>query len=256
MGTFLFDSIIFGPVSSRRLGRSLGINLLPADSKLCNFNCVYCECGWSLVEKKNKVPTYDDFTLSLEEYLKNEPEAQQLDVITFAGNGEPTLHPDFERIIDKTIELRDKYVPNLKIAVLTNATRLDKQKIADTLRKIDMAILKIDTVVQVDFETVNCPTTKMKVDKIVDNIIKYFKNPIIQTMFFKGKINGRKFDNTKEESFDLYLEALKRISPDTVMIYSIARDTPMSGLERIEISKLESLGDEIRKAGFNTLVTP
>ncbi len=256
MGTFLFDSIIFGPVSSRRLGKSLGINLLPADSKLCNFNCVYCECGWSLVEKKNKVPTYDDFAMSLEEYLQNEPEALNLDVITFAGNGEPTLHPEFERIINKTKELRDKYVPNVKIAVLTNATRLDKENIAKTLQGIDMAILKLDTVIQVDFETVNCPTTKIKVDRIVEDILKYFKNPIIQTMFFKGNINGRKFDNTHEESFDLYMKTLKRISPDTVMIYSIARGTPMSGLESIEISKLESLGDEIRKAGFNTLVTP
>lgn len=256
MGTFLFDSIIFGPVNSRRLGRSLGINLLPADSKLCNFNCVYCECGWSLVEKKNKVPTYDDFAISLEEYLKNEPDAQNLDVITFAGNGEPTLHPDFDRIINVTKELRDKYTPNVKIAVLTNATRLDKQNIAKTLQEIDMAILKLDTVVQVDFETANCPTTKMKVDRIVENIIKYFKNPVIQTMFFKGNINGRSFDNTKEESFELYLDALKRISPDSVMVYSIARDTPMMGLERVEISKLESLGARIREAGFKTLITP
>lgn len=163
MATFLFDKIVFGPVKSRRLGVSLGINLLPDDSKFCNYNCVYCECGFSDNSIKKTLPKAKEVKAALLSYLqKAGSETEIPDVITFAGNGEPTLHPEFVTIINDTIELRDKFFPHIKIAVLSNATRLDIPGIADALKKIDMPILKIDTMIQEDYEFINGPTGNQK----------------------------------------------------------------------------------------------
>lgn len=255
MGTFLFGDIVFGPVKSRRLGVSLGINLLPEDSKLCNYNCVYCECGWSLNENKSKVPGSNDVADSLESYLRDQERSKKLDVITFAGNGEPSLHPEFSKIIDDTVLLRDKYAPNVKIAVLTNATRLSRKEVVESLKKIELPILKIDTVIQEDFEKANNPNTEIKILDIVENIKANFTKPIIQTMFFKGEIDGFKFDNTRQDSLKLYFDALKEIDPDTVMIYSIARDTPMCGLSSVGMEELNKIGEAVENLGFKTIVT-
>lgn len=253
MSTFLFDNIVFGPVKSRRLGNSLGINLLPIDVKFCTFNCVYCECGWNK-DAKIVLPRYKDIIPVISEYLCNCNEP--LDVITFAGNGEPTINPDFPEIIAKTVELRNKFLPNVKISVLTNATNLKNKKVVEALKLIDEPILKIDTFVQHDFELINQPTSKIAIAEIVDNISDNFDAPIIQTMFLRGDINGTFFDNTTDMSLDLYYKTLQRLKPQQVMIYSIARETPLQGLQKIEVSKLEEIGNCIRNLGFNTLVTP
>jgi len=257
MSTFLFDKIIFGPVNSRRLGVSLGINLLYQDSKLCNYDCAYCECGWSCDEHNKELPSSEVVIHELEFFFKNPASnSKNLDVITFAGNGEPTLHPEFLRIIDETIRLRDKYVPEVKIAVLTNATTLNNPGIIEGLNKIEMPILKIDTVDQFEYELINRPLNNMGIQKIVDSIILKINNPIIQTMFLKGWFNDHYFDNTSERSINEYLRTIKKISPSLVMIYSIARDTPMKGLERVELSCLEMIGKAINSMGIRTLITP
>ncbi len=253
MSTFLFDNIIFGPVRSRRLGNSLGINLLPINAKFCTFNCVYCECGWNK-DVKIELPRFADIMPIMEKYFSENTE--KLDVITFAGNGEPTINPDFPEIVVETVKLRNKYLPDVKISVLTNATNLKKAKVVEALKLIDEPILKVDTFIQPDFELINKPVSKMSIASIVDDIIANFERPIIQTMFMRGEIDGHFFDNTTEESLNVYYETLKRINPSLVMIYSIARETPLSGLQKISPDVLEKIGEDIRKMGFETLVTP
>lgn len=253
MSTFLFDNIIFGPVRSRRLGNSLGINLLPINAKFCTFNCVYCECGWNK-DVKIELPRLADIVPIMEKYFAEN--TNDLDVITFAGNGEPTINPYFPEIVAETVRLRDKYLPNVKISVLTNATNLKKVKVVEALKKIDEPILKIDTFVQSDFELINQPTSPMKIESIVDDIAENFPAPIIQTMFLRGDINGHYFDNTREESLNVYFQTLKRLQPSQVMVYSIARETPLQGLQKVSAEELEQIGNRIRDLGFNTLVTP
>lgn len=257
MATFLFDKIIFGPVKSRRLGVSLGINLLPDDSKFCNYNCVYCECGFSDDSIKKTLPKATEVKAALLSYLQKAGNETVIpDVITFAGNGEPTLHPEFETIIKDTIELRDKFFPHIKIAVLSNATRLDRPGIADALKKIEMPILKIDTMIQEDYEFINGPTGNQNIRNIADLISQKFENPIIQTMFFKLETENRTFDNTTEESLEKYFAVLQQIKPREVMIYSVSRDAPTEGIVKCDLSCLENIAAKIESLGFKTLVTP
>ena len=255
MSTFLFDKIVFGPVKSRRLGKSLGVNILYNNAKFCNFDCIYCECGWSLKVEDKQLPIVEQVTTALENFLKNISKAEMPDVITFAGNGEPTLHPNFDEIIDNAIKIKNTYAPNVKIAVLTNATQLYKQKVVEALKKIDLPILKIDTVIQSDFELINRCNDNVSVSKIVDSIISNFKNPIIQTMFFKVQLDNYLFDNTRTDSLQEYFNTLNKIQPNTVMLYSVDRDTPMQGLEKIDLKHLQLIANEIEKLGFNTTVT-
>ena len=254
MATFLFDNIIFGPVKSRRLGNSLGVNLLPTNAKFCTFNCVYCECGWNSKGVKIELPRLGDIVPAMEKYFSEN--TQPLDVITFAGNGEPTINPDFPEIVAETIRLRDKYMPNVKISVLTNASNLKNEKVVAALKMIDEPILKVDTFIQSDFELINQPVSGLSIATIVDNIASNFEHPIIQTMFMRGNIKGTFFDNTTDESLRVYFETLKRLSPSQVMVYSIARETPHSGLQKVVPEELENIGAKIRSLGFNVLVTP
>ena len=254
MSTFLFDNIIFGPVRSRRLGNSLGINLLPVNAKFCTFNCVYCECGWNSKGIKIELPRLGDIVPVMEKYFSEN--TQPLDVITFAGNGEPTINPDFPEIVAETVRLRNKYLPNVKISVLTNASNLGNEKVVAALKMIDEPILKVDTFIQSDFELINKPASGLSIATIVDNIARNFEHPIIQTMFMRGNIDGTFFDNTTDESLGVYLETLKRLNPSQVMVYSIARETPLSGLQKVAPDELEKIGAKIRSLGFNALVTP
>ena len=254
MATFLFDNIIFGPVKSRRLGNSLGVNLLPVNAKFCSFNCVYCECGWNSKDVKIELPRLDDIVPVMEKYFSENK--QPLDVITFAGNGEPTINPDFPEIVAETVRLRDKYLPNVKISVLTNASNLGNEKVVAALKMIDEPILKVDTFIQSDFELINQPASGLSIATIVDNIVSNFEHPIIQTMFLRGNINGTFFDNTTDDSLRVYFETLKRLNPLQVMVYSIARETPLSGLQPVAPDELENIGAKIRSLGFNVLVTP
>ena len=254
MSTFLFDNIIFGPVRSRRLGNSLGVNLLPVNAKFCTFNCVYCECGWNSKGIKIELPRLGDIVPVMEKYFSENK--QPLDVITFAGNGEPTINPDFPEIVAETVRLRNKYLPNVKISVLTNASNLGNEKVVAALKMIDEPILKVDTFIQSDFELINNPASGLSIATIVDNIARNFEHPIIQTMFMRGNIDGTFFDNTTDESLRVYFETLKRLNPSQVMVYSIARETPLSGLQKVAPDELEKIGAKIRSLGFDALVTP
>jgi wyosine [tRNA(Phe)-imidazoG37] synthetase (radical SAM superfamily) len=249
MATFLFDKTVFGPVKSRRLGVSLGINLLPNDSKLCSFDCLYCECGWNPDPKKVKavLPARELVYSSLEAQLtKMSGEKELPDVITFAGNGEPTLHPDFSAIIDDTILLRNKLAPGARIAVLSNSTMLHKPSVVEALKKVDDNILKLDSGIPETIRILNAPVGYFDFSKMTQQLIAFNGNLIIQTLFLKGE-HGVKFDNTTEEELEAWMELIRLINPKTLMIYSIARDTPLSTLEKIGVMELNKIASRVRE---------
>lgn len=260
MSTFLFDDIVFGPVKSRRLGISLGINLLPTTHKLCNFNCIYCECGLNTpppAGATKRLPTSTELKEALENrlidmYNANEP----LDSITYAGNGEPTLHPEFAQIVDDSIELRNKYYPSAVISVLSNATLVGNDQIRTALDKVDRNILKIDSAFEETIRVLNCPNGEYQLERIIQDLGKFKHAPIIQTMFIRGEYKGTAFDNTTDTEVEAWLEVLKRIHPSEVMIYSIARDTPIDSLEQIGMEELQRIGKRVNNLGIKVQVTP
>ena len=258
MATFLFDKIIFGPVKSRRLGVSLGINLLPTNVKVCSFDCIYCECGRNpkAYKEKVKLPTRTEVQLRLIEKLEEMAGEDVLpDVITFAGNGEPTLHPEFAAIIDDTIELRNLYSPNARIAVLSNATMIHKESVFNALLKIEDNIQKIDSAFESTIQILDCPNKNFSLEKTVRQLKAFNGKVIIQTLFVKGSYKGQIVDNTSKEEISAWIELLKEINPSQVMIYTIARDTPTETLEKVTIKKLNEIAETLKKEGFKVQVS-
>jgi len=256
MATFLFDSIVFGPVRSRRLGASLGINLLPINSKICSFDCIYCECGWTDKKEKGRLPQRTEVKKYLEEKLQEmQRKDDPLDVITYAGNGEPTLHPEFAEIIDDSIELRNKYFPWAKIAVLSNSTMLHKPKVIDALCKVDQNILKLDSAFDSTIKILNQPRVKFSVEELVKNLKSFKGNLIIQTLFLRGVFEGTMIDNTTKIEVDSWIALIKAIKPKEVMVYTIARDTPASGLEKISLKDLKAIAARVEELGIPVQVS-
>ncbi len=259
MPTFLFNKIVFGPVKSRRLGVSLGINLLPETEKICNFNCIYCECGWTYKSKTtgSHLPAREEVYRALEEKLSGMKERNKPpDVITFAGNGEPTLHPDFPGIIDDCIELRNKYFPHAGIAVLSNSTTIAIPQIKDALLKVDQNILKLDSGFDLTVRVHNQPRVNVKVAELIGNLKKFKGQLIIQTLFLRGFYKGEKIDNATPEEIGAWLKALELIKPSEVMIYTISRDTPDGGeLKKIPLSELKRIAAMVNRLGIETRVS-
>jgi len=250
MATFLFDKTVFGPVKSRRLGISLGINLLPNDSKLCSFDCLYCECGWNPDPKKVKavLPSREWVYSSLEAQLTRMSVENELpDVITFAGNGEPTLHPDFSAIIDDTISLRNKLASKARIAVLSNSTMLHKPAVVEALKKVDDNILKLDSGIFETIRVLNAPVGYFDFEKMIRQLIAFDGRLIIQTLFIRGEFNGVTFDNTTEKELSAYIELVRQIKPLKLMIYTIDRDTPLKSLEKVNQAELNKIASRIRE---------
>jgi wyosine [tRNA(Phe)-imidazoG37] synthetase (radical SAM superfamily) len=248
MSCFLFDEIVFGPVKSRRFGVSLGVNLLPETMKFCSFNCIYCECGLTdpAQEKRAKIHTGAEVGEALESRFRElKSNGLKPDNITFAGNGEPTLHPDFPEIIDHTIALRDELFPEAKITVLSNATRLHVKGIREALQKIDNNVLKLDAGTQEMFDLINRPASPVKLQNIVENLAAFNGNLIIQTLFLRGAVNGQTVDNTTEAELIPWLEHLRRIRPSLVMIYPIERTTPEEGIEKIGAGELNAIAERL-----------
>lgn len=253
---FLFDNIIFGPVKSRRLGVSLGVNLLPVDAKICSFDCIYCECGFNTTMQESPLPTREQVYVTLEAKLQEMVAANELpDVITFAGNGEPTLHAQFEGIIDDTIALRDRYCPEAKVSVLSNSTRMHKPTIFRALQRVDNNILKFDSAIDETVQRLDRPAGKQfSVEWQLEQFKKFNGNLIIQTLFLRGRLADGIIDNTTEEEVSAWLEALQIIRPKQVMIYSIDRETPTKGLEKIPLETLQQIAERTRKIGFEVMV--
>ncbi|MTI31797.1 radical SAM protein [Xanthovirga aplysinae] len=259
MPTFLFDDVVFGPVQSRRLGTSLGINLISPTAKICNFDCIYCECGWT--DKGNtpiKFVEKSDTLRKLEDKLKaTANKLQFIDYITFAGNGEPTLHPQFEKIIVEVSALRNKWMPKAKIAVLSNATTLKKESVLRALEEVDERILKLDAGTEQTFQLLNKPLGRMSLSKIYDDLKSGLFNGDfkIQSMFLKGTVNGKSVDNTLDSELKEWTEKLIEIKPKEVMLYSIDRDTPVDTLERVSKLDLKRIAYTLDGLGISSTIS-
>lgn len=252
MSTLLFDAPIFGPVRSRRLGVSLGINLLPADGKVCSFDCIYCECGFNAdFRTKSKLPTRQEVRAALENRLKEmQLSGPAPDVLTFAGNGEPTLHPHFAEIIDDTLALRNSYFPQAKVSVLSNAAHIHRPEVFAALNKVDNNILKLDTVNESYIRLVDRPTVHYHLFEVIEHLKAYAGRCIIQTMFLKGSYQGQEIDNTSDAYVLPWIEVVKQIAPQQVMIYTIDRETPDHDLRKASRSKLDRIVALLEKAGL------
>ena len=256
MSTVIYPSPIFGPIHSRRLGISLGINLQPADGKVCSFDCIYCECGFNSDHRPTlSRPSRQLVAQKLEEQLQKMVADKQLpDVLTFAGNGEPTSHPHFAEIIDDTIRLRDQYCPDAKVCVLSNATMTHRPQVHDALMRVDDNILKLDTVNPDYIRLVDRPVGHYDVRQIIDNLKAFHGHVIIQTMFMRGTFNVQcsmvNVDNTGEAFVGPWLEAVKEIQPQQVMVYTIDRETPAHGLLKATHEQLDAIRDRVIAAGI------
>lgn len=253
MSTIIYPSPIFGPVHSRRLGVSLGINLMPGDGKLCTFDCIYCECGFNKDHKpKLHRPSREEVTAALEARLKDMLQnGPAPDVLTFAGNGEPTCHPHFAEIIDDTLRLRDKYFPNAKVSVLSNATMLHVKKVHDALMRVDNNIVKLDTVSADYIKRVDRPSGEWyDMEQVIEGMKRFNGHAIIQTMFMRGTSGGVSVDNTGDEYVEPWLKTVKEIAPQSVMIYTIDRETPDHGLLKAPREVLDNIRDRVIAAGI------
>ena len=258
MSTILFNEIVFGPVKSRRLGVSLGINLLPTNSKYCNFDCIYCECGRNILNsiRKDSLPTRQEVYLALECKLATMYQSGQLpDAITFAGNGEPTIHPDFADIINDTVVLRNLYAPHSKISVLSNATMLHRQAVVDALKKTDLPMLKLDSAFDSTIELLNHPSKKISAPGLIKQLQSFGKQCIIQTMFIQGTYHGQNVDNTTPVELNAWEQAILSIQPAQLMIYTIERETPTDTLCKVSGEKLREIAARIERHGITVRVS-
>ncbi len=254
--TSLYNNIIFGPVHSRRLGLSLGVNLLPVESKLCNFDCIYCECGWNADHPGAKrFNSREDVCTMLREVLtRMTQEGTPPDVITFAGNGEPTMHPDFENIISDTLALRDELCPSAKVSVLSNATQIHREDVRRALMRVDNNILKLDSAFDATVQLVNKPQGTYSVARTVE-LLKLFDGKfILQTMFLRGEYASQHIDNTVDEQVEAWLAIVKETSPRQVMVYSLDRDTPCQTLQKVSREELEAIAERVRELGIECSV--
>ena len=250
----LFDSIVYGPIRSRRLGVSLGVNLMPTTAKLCTFDCVYCECGWNQPILHPTLPTRDEVREALRTQLS--AHQSQLDVITFSGNGEPTLHPDFLGVIEDTCALRDEYCPKAKVSVLSNSTQLGRKDVVEALRLCDNRILKLDSAIDTTMRLVDKPVNaQLTVGQVVEWLKMFDGDFTLQTCFLRGVYEGQVIDNTTDEELRAWYEVVDKLHPKQVMIYVIDRETPLKTLEKIPADKMEAIAAPLRKKGIDIVVS-
>ena len=250
----LFDSIVYGPIRSRRLGVSLGINLMPTTAKLCTFDCVYCECGWNKPVLHPNLPTRADVRAALESQLSAAIEL--IDVITFSGNGEPTMHPDFLGIIQDTCALRDQYCPKAKVSVLSNSTQLGRTDVIEALRLCDNRILKLDSAIDATMRLIDKPVNaQLTVKQIVQWLSIFDGDFTLQTCFLRGEYQGQTIDNTTPEELTAWYKMVDYLHPKQVMIYVIDRVTPLETLEKIPAETMEKIAIPLREKGIDVIVS-
>lgn len=247
-----FDDIVFGPIFSRRLGTSLGVNLLPSKGKLCNFDCIYCECGWNKDGVSDRrFPAFDEVRSALEKSMAElSAEGKHIDSITFSGNGEPTMHPDFPAVIDVVLELRDRYFPDAKVSVLSNATLLGRKEIADALMRIDNPILKIDASTDELVRRMNRPVGAYSLETVVENIKRFEGNFVLQTMFLKSP----DFDLSAPENLSGWMDMVRELRPREIMVYTIDRETPDKSLGKYTVEQMREMVKPLADEGFNIQV--
>ncbi len=246
------EELVFGPIHSRRLGSSLGINLLPTRGKLCNFDCIYCECGWNKDGRGDrKLPTAGELQATLEEKLKECHYAgTPIDSITFSGDGEPTLNPDFAEIIDITISLRDKYFPQAKVSVLSNATGIFRKEVFEALKKVDNPILKIDAPTDELAARINQPQGEYHVEDVVCDLMGFEGNFVLQTMFLRSP----SFDSSSPEVLDGWMNIVRKLKPREVMVYTLDREAPAERLEKFSVEEMRTLVKPLIDEGFKVQI--
>ena len=250
----LFDSFVYGPIRSRRLGVSLGVNLMPTTAKLCTFDCVYCECGWNQPVSHPQLPTREQVRAALESQLLTLD--VQPDVITFSGNGEPTLHPDFLGIIQDTCTLRDQYCPNAKVSVLSNSTQLGRKDVVEALLLCDNRILKLDSAIDTTMQLIDKPVNQhLTVAQIVQWLSLFEGNFTLQTCFLRGEYEGRVIDNTTPEELSAWYQIVDILHPKQVMIYVIDRATPLQTLSKVPAEEMEAIAAPLREKGIDVIVS-
>ena len=244
----LFNQIVYGPIHSRRLGCSLGVNLMPRDVKICTFDCIYCECGFNTPVHHPHLPTADEVSSALEATLASLNAEQVVpDVITFSGNGEPTLHPDFSHIIDVTCELRDRYCPTAQVSVLSNSTQLYRPDVVRALLRCDNRILKLDSAIDTTMRLIDQPSADgFNVERLIGYLQQFKGDLTVQTCFLRGKYRGHTIDNTTKAEVEAWIDALRRIAPRDLSIYVIDRATPVSTLEKISRAEMDAIADRAR----------
>lgn len=250
----LFNSIVYGPIRSRRLGVSLGVNLMPTDAKLCTFDCVYCECGWNHVVLHPHLPTREQVRDALNSQLSILN--AQPDVITFSGNGEPTLHPDFLGIIQDTCALRDQYCPNAKVSVLSNSTQLGRVDVVKALLLVDNRILKLDSAIDVTMRLIDKPVNdQLTVSKVMEWLSIFDGDFTLQTCFLRGEYEGKIINNTTAEELAAWYQAVDILHPKQVMIYVIDRATPLQTLSKVPADEMEAIAAPLREKGIDVIVS-
>ncbi len=256
MATFLFHELIYGPIHSRRLGNSLGVNLLPTNKKYCNFNCVYCECGNNIPGGKIDLPSLDDVAGALEAKLMEcKNQGTQIDSITFAGNGEPTIHPRFRDVMEIAISCRNKYFPNAQISVLSNATRIGNAGVVEGLMMVDNRILKLDSAIQETAMAIDRPAGSYSVDNVVELMKKFDGDFTLQTMFLEGDVNGRHINNMTPNEVEAWIKTVLATHPKKIMIYTIDRDTPEQDLRKATREELDQIAARAREMGIEISVS-
>jgi len=252
----LFNSIIYGPIHSRRLGTSLGVELMPIDHKLCTFNCVYCECGWNEKVPHPKLPTREEVKTALEEKLISLSGEAGLDVITFSGNGEPTLHPDFLGIIEDTIALRNQYCPQAKVSVLSNSTQLGRPDVVLALKLCENRILKLDAATDEMMRCIDMPVNEqLNVATIMRWLQQFNGDFTLQTCFLRGEHNGQIIDNTTPDELAAWYKVVDTLRPKQIMIYVIDRKTPEENLSKIPREEMERIAAPLIEKGFNVSIS-
>lgn len=243
-----FDEIVFGPIRSRRLGSSLGVNLLPLEGKLCNFDCVYCECGWNKDGRSDgRFPQLKDIEAALEKKMSDAAsEGVAIDSITFSGNGEPTIHPDFPKVIDMTLKLRDRYFPHAKVSVLSNATMVSRKEVADALMRVDNPILKIDASSDELIQKINKPAGSYRLAEVVESLKAFKGNFVLQTMFLKSP----DFDMVTTEALKGWMDIVRELRPREIMVYTIDRETPDKSLGKYTVEQMTDMVRPLMDEGF------
>lgn len=257
MVTILFHDTIFGPIHSRRLGTSLGINLTPNDGKICSFDCIYCEAGYNAqgTGTTGISPREEVRTLLEQKLAAMKANGDRLDVITFSGNGEPTLHPDFNGVVDDVIALRDRYYPQVKISVLSNSTMIDRPAVVEALKKVDNNILKLDSAIDRTMRLIDRPVNRnFNVADLIERLKQFSGQCIVQTMMLRGEHEGERIDNTTDEEVEALLAAYLEIRPMEVMLYSIDRATPEENLQKVPKEELETIAERFRAKGIKVQV--
>jgi len=242
------EETVFGPIHSRRLGSSLGINLLPRHGKFCTFDCIYCECGWNRDGRDDQVlPTAAQVRSALEDKLAAcMLEGTPIDSITFSGDGEPTLNPEFPRIIDDTLQLRDAYYPAAKVSVLSNATRVHVPEIAAALKRVDNPILKIDAPTDALIDKIDHPAPGYRLERVLEALRGFHGDFVLQTMFLRSP----EFDSSSPEVLDGWMDIVRELKPRKIMVYTIDRPTPAQGLEKFSTARMRELVQPLIDEGF------